>query len=77
MVKAQEFFEVLAAMVPGCPIVLREAEPKPSHDFNWLAAGNPPTDTQWQSAIEELRSQHHRLNWDGVAREGEWRCIRR
>jgi hypothetical protein len=57
----------------------REVEPRPSHDFNWLAAvgENEGANHRYESAIVDLRRRHSRLNWQDVTREGKWRRIAR
>jgi hypothetical protein len=53
----------------GCAIVLTEIAPSQGFDFNWLAtAGHMPAVVlqRYDSALNELKRQNPRINWDGV-----------
>ena len=83
---AQEFVEALVRAVrplKTTAIVLREDEPRPGYDFNWIIAAGPmppEATTRYQTAISEMKSEKEnaRLDWEGVMeREGEWRIVQR
>jgi hypothetical protein len=84
--RAQEFVEELVRAVrplKTTSIVLREDEPRPGCDFNWIVAAGPmPPDAteRYQAHISKMKTkkENARLDWDGVTeREGEWRIVQR
>jgi hypothetical protein len=79
---AEQFIQELVRTVqpdPGCAIVVREWEPSSRSEPNWIAStGAMSADAlaRYDNAMNGLRRQHPRLNWDGIQmRDGRWRRV--
>jgi hypothetical protein len=81
---AQEFVDDLIREVKPSErtaFALREYEPGPEHDFNWVLSMGPlsgDAKKRYESEIIKMRGKYSRLDWNGVTGyEGEWRVVQR